>query len=118
MAGSSFCTDGKLARAGFRFLQGATEFVCLLADRGLSPYNAATGSAHDMIVASEARGFAIRCDWAEFGFLDWKGDPTVRVPACRAVDSDSLELAVPTEWRPSDARRSQGDSYVTTAMAI
>ena len=96
----SYCDDGELTRVGFTSLQAATQFVCDLADRGLSPYNVTTQSAEDMIVAAEGRGFVIRCDWAEFGVIDWAGNPSIQLPACRARGSDLRELAVPKSWQP------------------
>ena len=100
----SYCNDGQLTRVGFSKLQEAVEFVCNLADRGLSPYNAMTRCAEDMIVASEERGFAIRCDWAVFGPLDWNGDPAIRVPACRATNDESLSVTAPEGWQPGALR--------------
>ena len=96
---SHYCEDGKLTRVGFSSLHAAMEFVCYVADRGLSPYNAMTRRAEDLIVATEQRGFAIRCDWAEFRLLNGKGDPTVQIPVCRATGDDSLQLAAPDGWR-------------------
>ena len=115
--GESYCDDGELARVGFPSLQQATEFVCALADRGLSPYNSRTGFAEDMIVASEDRGLAIRCDWAEFGLFDLNGNPAVRVPACRALGTDSVELAIPSEWCQDESARSRNSALATLAKA-
>ncbi|MGK0184353.1 MAG: hypothetical protein ACI9R3_000119 [Verrucomicrobiales bacterium] len=115
-AGNSFCTDGKLARVGFESLQEAIEFICKLADHGLNSYSAATKSADDMVVARKDHGFAFPCDWAEFGYLDVNGDPTVRVPACRSVGCKSLELSAPQQFS-TDMKRNQVTA-VATAISM
>lgn len=50
------------------------------------------------MVADQQRGLAAPCDWAEFGRVDWDGDPHKQVAACRAKDSMSNQVVTPPGW--------------------
>jgi hypothetical protein len=56
------------------------------------------GKAKDLVVVDQQRGMAACCDWAEFGRIDWHGDPKKEVAACRAIGSGVRQVLTPDGW--------------------
>ncbi len=82
---ASLCADRYLARVGFRTPSEAKRFVAELEAHGIIYME--DGKARDLVVADQNRGVPTLCDWADFGQLDWNGDPGKEVTACRLVGS-------------------------------
>jgi hypothetical protein len=55
-------------------------------------------SSNDIVVVDQLHGFASKCDWAEFGQIDWNGDPHKKVSACRIKNSNSKQIVTPDGW--------------------
>ena len=49
-------------------------------------------------MTDQQRGFAAACDWAEFGRVEWHGDPKKQVAACRAKGSRWSTVVTPPGW--------------------
>lgn len=65
------------------------------------------GSAQDVVVADQQRGLATPCSWAEFGRINWEGDSSKRVAACRLVGSSISQLVTPDGWTYDDSLTSR-----------
>ncbi|HOC57646.1 MAG TPA: hypothetical protein PKI20_18655 [Verrucomicrobiota bacterium] len=96
VANSTLCADGELIRVGFMAPHDTKNFIEALAAHGIIYLR--EGQAEDLVVVDQQRGFAAPCIWAEFGQVDWQGDPTKKVSACRAVKSTRTELVTPDGW--------------------
>ncbi len=92
----TLCADDDLIRVGFMTPADTQQFVEGLGRFGIE--YARDGRAVDLVVADQQRGFAVPCDWADFGHVGLGGDPRKRVAACQAKDSQSQELATPPGW--------------------
>jgi len=92
----TLCADGELIRVGFMAPDDTRQFVESLGRCGIEYLQ--NGHAADLVVADQQRGFAAPCDWAEFGRVDWEGDPRRQVAACRARDSKSDRVVTPPGW--------------------
>jgi hypothetical protein len=92
----TLCSDSELVRVGFVTPHDTKAFVERLARHGLVYLR--EGKARDLVVADQQRGLAARCDWAEFGHVNWQGDPAKRVAACRAVPTERTDLVTPDGW--------------------
>ena len=56
------------------------------------------GKSHDLVVVDQIYGFASDCDWAEFGTIDWDGDPNKEISACRIKESRIDQVITPEGW--------------------
>jgi hypothetical protein len=92
---STLCCDNELARIGFMSPADTKAFVYELEKLGLVYIEA--GVARDIAVADQQRGFPIPCKWAEFGRIDFDGDPRKQVASCRLLGS-SERLFTPDGW--------------------
>jgi hypothetical protein len=92
----TLCADGELVRVGFMTPHDTKAFVEALARSGFVYLR--DGACHDLVVVDQQHGFAVPCDWAEFGRVDWHGDANKKVGACRAVNSQRQELVTPDGW--------------------
>jgi hypothetical protein len=94
---NTLCADGELIRVGFMAPQDVKQFVEHLGGFGITYLR--DGTAVDLVVVDQQRGFAAPCDWAEFGHVDWEQDCRKQVAACRAVGSKSNEVVTPPGWK-------------------
>lgn len=101
----TLCADGELARVGFMTPGDTKLYVHALAPRGLVYLR--DGKAEDLVVIDQQRGIAAPCDWAECSQVDWRGDPTKKVTACRAVGSQGRSLVTPDGWAYEDSLSSK-----------
>lgn len=92
----TLCSDNELVRVGFMAPHDVEGFCNVLLACGLR--HLAQGHAMDFVVADQQRGFASPCDWAEFGHIDWQGDPARRTPVCRRKGSRARTIMVPEGW--------------------
>lgn len=89
----TLCADDELARVGFMTPIDVKSYVKYLEKLGFK-YQV-NGSAVDLVVVDQQRGFAAPCNWAEFGFVNIDNN---RIAACRAVDGSNSPLLTPDEW--------------------
>lgn len=90
----TLCADGELIRIGFMHPADVQAYVSELEQLGLRYL--VDGSAQDLVVADQLRGFAVPCDWAECGHMDVSQGQ--QVAACRLKDSSVKELVTPEGW--------------------
>jgi hypothetical protein len=93
------CADEHLVRVGFMDPESVRDFVERLQTTGLV-YRDDQGQAMDLVVATQGKGPAIPCDWAEFFLVNLSG---ANVEICRMAGTDSHRLACPAWWRPKKA---------------
>jgi len=72
------------------------EFIEDLKDYGIIYIK--DGKSHDLTVVDQLHGFASECDWADFGKIDWDGDPYKKISACRIKDSKIDQVITPEDW--------------------
>ena len=92
----TLCADGELVRIGFMNPYDVKDFIDSLRDYGIVYQK--DESSHDFIVVDQLKGFASECDWAEFGQVDWEGDPQKKVSACRIKNSKINQIVTPEGW--------------------
>ena len=56
------------------------------------------GKARDLVVIDQLRGPLVLCDWAEFSYVNFDGDPTKRIATCRKTGSLSKQVVTPHGW--------------------
>ena len=93
----TLCTDDELARVGFMTPADVKAYVEHLSLFGIQYVE--EKKAVDLIVADQLNGFAVDCEWAEFGHVYIGDDPEAHVGACRAVSSESMQIATPNGWQ-------------------
>lgn len=93
----TLCADDKLARVGFMTPIDVGSYVRHLESFGLQYLS--DGTAKDIVVVDQQRGFEAPCDWAEFGHVDLHGDSEQRVAACRAKGCDLDTIICPDGWQ-------------------
>lgn len=106
--------DGELVRIGFMQFEDAMQYIAQLETQGLR-YKL-NGKAEDLVVIHQTQGFIIPCDWAEFGFINYLGDPKKRIAICRLVGSKCHAVYRPDDWvyeRSMTAR----STFVSTGWA-
>lgn len=97
----TLCADDELIRLGFMTPHDAKEFIERLGQHGIRYLK--DGRALDLVVVDQQRGFAAPCDWAEFGRVDWQGDPQRKIAACRSLSSKSKQVVTPPGWNYADS---------------
>lgn len=101
----TLCCDNELARVGFMTPDDTKHYVEQLAAYGIVYLS--DGKGQDVVVADQQRGMAAPCDWAEFGRIDWNGNPKKQVAACRAVGSQCRQVFTPDGWAYENSLSSQ-----------
>ena len=92
----TLCSDNEVARVGFMTPDDVQHFINKLESHGLVYLG--NGKAQDMVVADQIHGIASKCDWLEFGHIDWEGNPKHKVAACRLVGSQEPNIYTPDWW--------------------
>ena len=92
----TLCADTELARVGFTSPAEVGEFVEALRSYGLK--FSETGSAEDIVICDQQKGFTTHCAWAEFGFIDLDNDPKKRTAVARLLGSTVDTVATPIGW--------------------
>lgn len=92
----TLCSDSELVRVGFMNPDDVKDFINKLTTLGLTYLIG--GKAQDIVVADQQRGLEAPCDWAEFGRIDWGGDSSKKVGACRLIGSAQTEIFTPDWW--------------------
>ena len=92
----TLCADGELIRIGFMSPDDVKAFIEDLTDYGIIYLK--KGKSHDLVVVDQLYGFTSDCDWAEFGTIDWDGDPKKEISACRIKDSKIDQVITPEDW--------------------
>ena len=92
----TLCADRELIRIGFMTPDDVKVFIDDLKGDGIIYLK--NKKSHDLVVVDQLHGFASECDWAEFGKIDWGGDPNKKISACRAVDSKVDQVITPEGW--------------------
>lgn len=92
----TLCADGELARVGFMTPDDVERYVAKLEAKGL--IFRAEGSAVDLAVVDQQRGFTLPCDWAEYGHVHIDEQRTQRVAACRRTGSQQRIVSYPEGW--------------------
>lgn len=98
---STLCCDNELARVGFMSPTDVKMFVAVLEDFGLVYLQ--EGSAQDLVIVDQRRGFAASCTWADFGRVNLGGNPDQRVAACRLNTSHQQMVFTPNGWTYEDS---------------
>ncbi len=93
----TLCADGELIRVGFMGNADAEGYIHHLVQQGLR--FSTSGGDSDLVLADQNRGFLSPCDWAEFGQVDWQGDPAKKIPTCRLAGGCAEELVTPDGWK-------------------
>jgi hypothetical protein len=93
---NTLCADGELIRIGFMAPNDVKAIIDDLMPHGIIYLQ--DKKSQDLVVVDQIRGFAAKCEWAEFGKIDWQGDPKKKVSACRAVGSKIEEVLTPDGW--------------------
>lgn len=92
----TLCADGELARVGFMAPDDVERYVARLEEKGLAFQ--AGGSAVDLAVVDQQKGFTLSCDWAEYGHVHIDEKQTQRVAACRRTGSQQRIVSYPDGW--------------------
>ena len=92
----TLCADGELARVGFMAPADVERYVARLEEMGLAFQ--AGGSAVDLSVVDQQKGFTLPCDWAEYGHVHIDEKQTQRVAACRRTGSQQRIVSYPDGW--------------------
>ena len=92
----TLCTDNELIRVGFMTPTDVQRFIRGLEDDGLAHLR--DGNAEDIVVMDQNLGPTSPCLWAEFGQIDYQGDPRKRVSTARLVGSTNMQLWTPEGW--------------------
>lgn len=92
----TLCADGELARVGFMAFDDVESFIRELEDHRLRYLRA--GEATDIVVGDQQRGLMVKCAWAEFGKIDWQGNETQKIAACRLSGSEIRQVVTPEGW--------------------
>ena len=95
VANKTLCSDANLARVGFMAQADVKHFISELEAHGLTYL--CDGSALDITVIDQQRGFAAPCDWAETGRVE-SGSVGGIVLACRFVGSSEDTFITPIGW--------------------
>lgn len=93
---ATLCADGEIARVGFMSPYDVQSFIGELERAGLRYIEAS--EALDIAVFDQQRGPMSRCKWAEFGRIDWRGDSTQKIAACRLIGSEIRQVVTPDGW--------------------
>lgn len=102
---TTLCCDNELARIGFMAPDDANAHIERLSAQGI--LYLAEGKARDLVIADQQYGLTAPCDWAEFGRVDWAGDPKKKIAACRAVGSQCRQVYTPEGWAYETSLSSQ-----------
>jgi len=92
----TLCADGELIRIGFMSPDDVKAFIEDLKDYEIIYIK--NNKSYDLVVVDQIYGFASDCDWAEFGTIDWDGDPNKEISACRMKDSKIDQIITPEGW--------------------
>jgi hypothetical protein len=92
----TLCMDSDLARVGFMNPIDVESYIRALEQRGMVYLD--EGMARDIIVIDQHQGILARCDWVEFGHIDWQGDAKKPVAAARLLGTDQHQLFTPDDW--------------------
>ena len=103
---ATLCSDGEIARVGFTSTDEVESFVRLLEYRGLTFRQG--GQAKDIAIVDQHRGPTTRCEWLDFGRIDYGADGR-KVSACWLSEGPriaagihmrgaSMPLATPSGW--------------------
>ncbi len=92
----TLCCDSEIARVGFMSPEFIEKYVHFLESKGLVFQR--DGKTIDMAVVDQQRGFTISCDWAEFGHINWEGDPDKRISACIMKNTKEKRVFTPDGW--------------------
>lgn len=93
---NTLCADGELVRIGFMNPSDVKVFIESLEDYGIIYQK--DNSSNDLVVVDQLHGFASKCDWAEFGKIDFNNDPNKKVSACRIIGSKIKQIVTPDGW--------------------
>lgn len=93
---NTLCADTELVRVGFMSPADVREFVDELRTHGLH-FNE-DGTAEDIAICDQQRGFTTVCKWAEFGSVHLDEDLDQPVAAARLVGSKINTTATPIGW--------------------
>lgn len=96
----TLCADGELVRVGFMSPREARDFVNQLAEFGQYVVD---GHAQDLTVVDQQRGPATATSWAEFGRIEYRGDPAKRVAVGRLIGSKVKQMVAPDWWSYEDS---------------
>lgn len=92
----TLCADNELARIGFMTPTDVEKYIHFLVSQGIV-FNK-DGKAVEIAVVDQQKGFTITCDWAEFGKINWDGNPKQVISACRLVGSECNQVVTPDGW--------------------
>lgn len=92
----TLCSDSELIRVGFMSPDDVEHYVDQLGRLGLQYLS--SGIPVDIIVVDQQQGPATKCDWVDFGHINFEGDPGKRVAACRLAGSQVKQLYMPDGW--------------------
>lgn len=92
----TLCSDNELARVGFMTPNDTQAYVEHLNSNGLQYVE--SSQAADLVVADQRRGFGVRCEWAEFGHINWNGDSETPIAVCRLKGTKEARLFTPEGW--------------------
>jgi hypothetical protein len=92
----TLCADGELARVGFMSPHDVQSYVGFLESKGL--IFQAQGSCIEIAVVDQQRGFAIPCEWADFGRIFIDSSQTQKISACRMKGSNQRIVSYPDGW--------------------
>ena len=119
---NSFCTDGELARIGFKDTPPLEKYVDILEDQGLqfTPKKKLFGifgkarKKNDIVVIHQVKGPILPCNWIEFGKFPIEEEDAV-ISMCWLfegkrfglgvhIDSPDVDLSIPEGWTPQESK--------------
>ena len=92
----TFCADSLLARVGFMSPDDVETYIIDLEKKGFIYIEG--GEAVELVLVDQQRGFAAKCNWAEFMYVNLDGDKSKRVAACKAIEGPDDPLITPDGW--------------------